>query len=68
LGTKEGFSWRMLLAALILVLVGVLLMLQSSNMLFEMNPLAIFVLGLAVIFIFSGIVLTVVAFAALASV
>jgi hypothetical protein len=58
----------MFFAAFVLVLVGVLLMLQSSNMLFEMNPLAIFVLGLAVIFIFSGIVLTVVAFAALASV
>jgi hypothetical protein len=58
----------MLFAALTLVLVGILLMLQSSNMLFEMNPLAIFVLGLAVLLIFSGIVLTVVAFAALASI
>ena len=54
----------MLFAAFILVLVGMLLMLQSSNMLFEINPLTIFVLGLAVILIFSGIVLTVVAFAA----
>jgi uncharacterized membrane protein HdeD (DUF308 family) len=64
LNTKEEFSWRMLFAAFILVLVGMLLMLQSSNMLFEINPLTIFVLGLAVILIFSGIVLTVVAFAA----
>jgi hypothetical protein len=50
LNTKEEFSWRMPFAALILVLVGVLLMLQTYF--FETNSLTIFVLGLAVILIF----------------
>ncbi len=56
----------MLLAALVLVVVGVLLMLQSTNMLFEMNPMSVFVMGLAVVLIFAGVVLIVLAVAALA--
>jgi len=54
--------------ALALVVVGVLLMLYGSNMLFEMNSLAILVVGFAAILIFSGIILMVVALAGLASV
>ncbi len=55
-----------MLAALVLVVVGVLLMLQSTNMLFEMNPMSVFVMGLAVVLIFAGVVLIVLAVAALA--
>lgn len=65
---REKFSLRTMFLALAIVAVGVLLMLYGSNMLFEMNPLAIFVVGLAAIFIFSGIILIVVAVAGLASV
>jgi hypothetical protein len=57
----------MLLAALILVIFGILLMFQSSNMLFEMNPLSIVFIVLASLFIFSGIILIVVGLAAVAS-
>ena len=63
---REGFSWKMLLAALVLVVAGVLLMLQSTNMLFEMNPMSVFVMGLAAVLIFAGVVLIVLAIAALA--
>ena len=48
--------------------VGVLLMLHGSNMLLEMDSLAVFVMGLAVILIFSGITLMVLAVTAAASV
>lgn len=65
---REGFSWKMLLAALVLVVAGVLLMMWSTDMLFEMNPSAIFVMGLAAVLIFSGIILMVVAVAAAASI
>ncbi|MDH7606719.1 MAG: hypothetical protein QHH12_02975 [Candidatus Bathyarchaeota archaeon] len=65
---REGFSWKMLLAALVLVVAGVLLMLQSTNMLFEMNPMAVFVMGLAAVLIFAGVILIVLAIAALASI
>lgn len=58
----------MLLMALVLVVAGVLFMLHGSNMLFEMNPLAVLVIGLAAVFIFSGIILIVVAVAGLASI
>ena len=64
---REAFSWKMLLAALVLVVFGILLMLESSNMLFEMNPLSIVFMVLAVLFIFSGIILIVVGLAAMAS-
>jgi len=57
----------MLLAALVLVVFGILLMLESSNMLFEMNPLSIVFMVLAVLFIFSGIILIVMGLAAMAS-
>ncbi|MEM3760677.1 MAG: hypothetical protein QXZ02_06180 [Candidatus Bathyarchaeia archaeon] len=65
---REVFSWKLLFAALILVVVGVFLMFQSSNMLFVMNPLAIVFMLLAVFFIFSGIILILLGFAAMASV
>ncbi|MDI6690751.1 MAG: hypothetical protein QME50_02645 [Candidatus Bathyarchaeota archaeon] len=66
--SRMEFSWKMLLVAIFLVVVGLLLMLQSSNMLFGMNPLSIGVMGLALLFIFSGIALLVVAVASMASV
>jgi hypothetical protein len=44
----------MLFAALVIVAVGVLLMLHGSNMLLEMDLLAVFVTGLAAILIFRG--------------
>ncbi|MCS7124632.1 MAG: hypothetical protein NZ932_04360 [Candidatus Bathyarchaeota archaeon] len=65
---RERFSLRTLFLALVIVVVGVLLMLHGSNMLSEMNPLAIFVIGLAAVLIFSGITLIVVGVAGLASV
>jgi len=43
-------------------------MLHGSNMLLEMDSLAVFVMGLAVILIFSGITLMVLAVTAAASV
>ncbi len=58
----------MLFAALVIVAVGVLLMLHGSNMLLEMDLLAVFVTGLAAILIFSGITLMVLAVTAAASV
>jgi len=58
----------MLFAALVIVAVGVLLMLHGSNMLLEMDPLAVFVMGLAAILIFSGVTLMVLAVTAAASV
>jgi uncharacterized membrane protein HdeD (DUF308 family) len=64
---REEFSWKMLLAALILVILGILLMFQSSNMLFEMNSLSIVFVVLASLFIFSGIILIVMGLAAMAS-
>lgn len=48
---REGFSWKMLLAALVLIVAGVLLMLQSANMLFKTNLLAVFVAGLAAVLV-----------------
>ncbi|MBS7608385.1 MAG: hypothetical protein QXL77_02965 [Candidatus Bathyarchaeia archaeon] len=65
---REKLSLRTMFLALALVVVGVLLMLYGSNMLFEMNSLAILVVGFAAILIFSGIILMVVALAGLASV
>jgi hypothetical protein len=57
----------MLLVALILVVLGILFMFESSNMLFEMNPLSIVFMVLASLFIFSGIILIVMGLAAIAS-
>jgi uncharacterized membrane protein HdeD (DUF308 family) len=65
---REVFSWKLLFAALVLVVVGVFLMFQSSNMLFEMNPLSIVFMVLALLFIFSGIILILLGLAAMASV
>ncbi|MEM1565468.1 MAG: hypothetical protein QW510_00040 [Candidatus Bathyarchaeia archaeon] len=65
---KDRFSLRVLLVAFVLMVVGVLLLLHGSNMLFEMNPLAIFVMDLAAILIFSGIILMVMAATGLVSV
>jgi hypothetical protein len=42
-------------------------MFESSNMLFEMNPLSIVFMVLASLFIFSGIILIVMGLAAMAS-
>ncbi|MGQ9539010.1 MAG: hypothetical protein ACUVTE_05475 [Candidatus Bathycorpusculaceae bacterium] len=65
---REGFSWKMLLVALVLIVAGVLLMLQSANMLFETNLLAVFVAGLAAVLVFAGVILIFLAVAALASI
>lgn len=56
------------MAALVLIVVGVLLMLQSTNMLFEMNPMSVFVMGLAAVLVLAGVVLIVLAVAASASI
>jgi uncharacterized membrane protein HdeD (DUF308 family) len=64
---KGEFSWKMLLAALVLVVLGILLMFESSDMLFEMNFLSIVFMVLASLFIFSGIILIVMGLAAMAS-
>lgn len=40
---------------------------QSSNMLFEMNPLSIVFMVLATLFIFSGVILIIMGLAAMAS-
>lgn len=58
----------MLLAALALITVGVLLVLQSTNMLFEINPMSVFVMGLAAVLVLAGVVLIVLAVAASASI
>jgi len=68
LNRRGEAPWRMLFAALVIVAVGVLLMLHGSNMLLEMDLLAVFVTGLAAILIFSGITLMVLAVTAAASV
>ncbi|MEM1540960.1 MAG: hypothetical protein QXJ07_06260 [Candidatus Bathyarchaeia archaeon] len=68
MGKRSEFSWKMLLAALVLIVVGVLLMLQSANMLFEMNPLSVFVMGLAAVLVFAGVAFIVLAVAASASI
>ena len=56
----------MLLIALALIIFGIFLMFQSLNMLFDMNSLVFVAMILSVLFIFSGIVLLVVAIAAIA--
>jgi uncharacterized membrane protein HdeD (DUF308 family) len=66
--SRGDLSWKMLLIALVLVILGILLMFESSSMLFEMNPLSIIVMTLAALFIFSGIALIVIAVAAIASI
>ncbi|MEM0008153.1 MAG: hypothetical protein QXR89_07835 [Candidatus Bathyarchaeia archaeon] len=43
-------------------------MLQSANMLFEMNPLSVFVMGLAAVLVFAGVAFIVLAVAASASI
>ncbi|MEM3580053.1 MAG: hypothetical protein QXQ64_02165 [Candidatus Bathyarchaeia archaeon] len=68
LGKRSEFSWKTLLAALVLIVAGVLLMLWSTNMLFEMNPLSVFVTGLAAVLVFAGVTLIVLAVAASASI
>ncbi|MEM0058494.1 MAG: hypothetical protein QXG58_05280 [Candidatus Bathyarchaeia archaeon] len=65
---RERLSLRTLLLAFVLVVIGILLMSHGSNVLFAINPWAIFVMGLAVILIFAGAILMVVALAGLASV
>jgi len=62
----ENGSWKMLLIALALILLGIFLMFQSLNMLFDMNSLVFVAMTLSALFIFSGIVLLVIAIAAIA--
>lgn len=65
---RERFSLRVLLLALVILVAGVLLMLHGVNMLFKMDPLAVFVVGLAAVLVFSGIALIIIGVAGLASV
>jgi hypothetical protein len=53
--------WKMLLAALALTLFGIFLVFESLNMLFQMDPFALIVMMLGATFVFSGIVLIVIA-------
>ena len=62
----ENGSWKMLLIGLALILLGIFLMFQSLNMLFDMNSLVFVAMTLSALFIFSGIVLLVIAIAAIA--
>ena len=62
----ENSSWKILLIALALIVLGIFLMFQSLNMLFEMNSLVFVAMTLSALFIFSGIVLLVIAIAAIA--
>lgn len=61
----ENVSWKMLLIALALIVLGIFLMFESLNMLFEMNSLVFVAMILSALFIFSGIVLLVIAIAAI---
>ena len=56
----------MLLIALALIVLGIFLMFESLNMLFDMNSLVFVAMTLSALFIFSGIVLLVIAIAAIA--
>jgi hypothetical protein len=62
----ENGSWKMLLIALGLIILGIFLMFESLNMLFDMNSLVFVTMTLSALFIFSGIVLLVIAIAAIA--
>jgi len=62
----ENGSWKMLLIALALIVLGIFLMFESLNMLFDMNSLVFVAMTLSALFIFSGIVLLVIAIAAIA--
>jgi uncharacterized membrane protein HdeD (DUF308 family) len=62
----ENGSWKMLLIALALIVLGIFLMFQSLNMLFDMNSLVFVTMTLSALFIFSGIVLLVIAIATIA--
>jgi len=66
--SRIDFSLKTLLIAVILLIIGILLMFESSNMLFQMNPLSIAVMMLAGLLIFSGIVLIILSVAAMASI
>lgn len=65
---RERFSLRVLFLALVILVAGALLMLHSVNMLFKMDPLAVFIVGLAAVLVFSGIALIIIGVAGLASV
>jgi hypothetical protein len=56
----------MLLIALALIVFGIFLMFESSNMLFQMNPQFIIVMLLAALFVFSGIILAIIAMTTIA--
>jgi len=56
----------MLLIALVLIVFGIFLIFNSLNLLFEMNSLVFVEMILGALFVFSGIVLLVIAIAAIA--
>jgi len=64
----ENSSWKILLIGVALIMLGIFLMFQSLNMLFEMNSLVFVAIILSALFIFSGIILLVIAIAAIATI
>ena len=64
--SRKNDAWKMLLIALALILLGMFLMSESLNMLFEMNPFTLVAIALGALFIFSGIALIVISLAAIA--
>jgi len=57
----------MLLIALALIFLGMFLMSESLDMLFEMNSFSLIAIALGALFIFSGIALIVIALTAIAA-
>jgi hypothetical protein len=56
----------MLPIALALIIFGIFLMSESLNMLFQMNPSSLIVMAFGAVFVFSGIILVVIALTAFA--
>jgi hypothetical protein len=62
----RGFQWKMMALGLALTLLGVLLLFETIDMLFQMNPLSLVAIVVAAVFLLSGIVLLVVSLASTA--
>ena len=61
----ENAPWKMLLIAFALIVFGIFLIFNSLNLLFEVNSLVFVEMILGALFVFSGIVLLVIAIAAI---
>jgi uncharacterized membrane protein HdeD (DUF308 family) len=64
----ENGSWKIMLIALALIIFGIFLMFQSLNTLFDTSSLVFVAMILSALFIFSGIVLLIIAIAAIAAI